>query len=126
MNEGTEDNIFRNDLVKCVYMLVLMIVVWYSFLYNCYNEGGLQSFQDVFFDIMLVLVMVVTVVVIYCVLYGNSTGKRNLSFVCGGKKYRYYLGTAKKNKKEIFPQYKELSDYLQYKGFRAHIYTFRK
>lgn len=31
MNEGTEDNIFRNDPVKCVYMLVLGIVTWYIF-----------------------------------------------------------------------------------------------
>lgn len=60
------------------------------------------------------------------ILYNNSVGKRILSFVCDGKKYRYYLGTVKENKEEIFPKYKDLVDYLQNKGFEVDIYTFRK
>lgn len=60
------------------------------------------------------------------ILYGDSVGKRILSFVYEGKKYKYYFGTAKENKEDIFPKYKELSDYLQNKGFEAQIYTFHK
>lgn len=60
------------------------------------------------------------------ILYGDSVGKRILSFVYEGKKYKYYFGTVKENKEDIFPKYKELSDYLQNKGFEAQIYTFHK
>lgn len=68
MNENTEDNVFRNNPMKCIYMLIWGIVVWCIFLSACHNEGGMYNFQDVFQDIMLALVIVITIVVIYFVL----------------------------------------------------------
>lgn len=60
MNKDTEDKVFRNDPVKCVYMFVLGIITWSIFGATYYNEGGMDNFQNVILDIMLVFAIVMT------------------------------------------------------------------
>ena len=63
MKENTEDNVFRSDPVKSVYVLVIGAVVLYILLSWCYeeikNDGGIPNLQNVFLDIIIILTVLV-------------------------------------------------------------------